>query len=289
VAGCAGDAIGVHNRAESVQNQLGRCGGKEGLMSIEHDLSLDGARVSNVLGSRRRFIAASIGLGAAGIAGATSLAFSAESKPKEPAKDQPKPAEAEESPVSATEDLMREHGVLDRILLVYEEGLRRIRLKEDVAAGVFRDTASLVRKFVEDYHEKLEENFIFPAFEKRNQLSALTKSLRAQHAGGRDLTAAILANAADDRFGRQEARLELVRACESFIRLYRPHKSREDTVLFPALHFILKEQEMDKLGDQFEDEENRLFGDRGFEKTVEQVAGIEKLLGINDLDQFTPK
>ena len=30
-------------------------------------------------------------------------------------------------------------------------------------------------------------------------------------------------------------------------------------------------------------------GVEGFEKTVEQVAGIEKQLGIYDLDQFTPK
>jgi len=36
--------------------------------------------------------------------------------------------------VGATEDLMREHGVLNRILLIYEEGLRRLRNKEEVAA-----------------------------------------------------------------------------------------------------------------------------------------------------------
>ena len=63
----------------------------------------------------------------------------------------------------------------------------------------------------------------------------------------------------------------------------------EDTVLFPALHKILTAAEMDKLGDQFEDEENRLFGKEGFEHVVAQVAEIEKQLGILDLDQFTPK
>jgi hypothetical protein len=43
------------------------------------------------------------------------------------------------------------------------------------------------------------------------------------------------------------------------------------------------------LGDQFEKEEDRLFGNEGFEKIVDQVAGIEKQLGIYDLTQFTPK
>src|SRR3954463_7038737 len=88
--------------------------------------------------------------------------------------------EAEEE-ISAPEDLMREHGVLNRVLLVYEEGLRRLRAKEDVPPEVFRSTATLVRKFVEDYHEKLEERFIFPAFEKKNQQVDLVKVLRRQH------------------------------------------------------------------------------------------------------------
>ena len=54
---------------------------------------------------------------------------------------------------------MREHGVLNRILLIYEEGLRRLRDKEEVTPDVFHKPAMLVRKFVEDYHEKLEEHF----------------------------------------------------------------------------------------------------------------------------------
>jgi hypothetical protein len=43
-----------------------------------------------------------------------------------------------EEGVGATEDLMREHGVLNRVLLVYEEGLRRLRAKEDIPPEVFR-------------------------------------------------------------------------------------------------------------------------------------------------------
>ena len=46
---------------------------------------------------------------------------------------------------------------------------------------------------------------------------------------------------------------------------------------------------MKELGEQFEKEEDRLFGDEGFERTVDQVAAVEKQLGIYDLDQFTPK
>ena len=44
-----------------------------------------------------------------------------------------------------------------------------------------------------------------------------------------------------------------------------------------------------ELGEQFEKEEHRLFGEEGFEKTVEEVAAIEKQLGIFDLAGLKPK
>jgi hemerythrin-like domain-containing protein len=191
--------------------------------------------------------------------------------------------------IGATEDLMREHGVLNRVLLVYEEGLRRLRAKEDIPPEVFRSTATLVRKFVEDYHERLEEKFIFPAFEKKQKLTDLVKVLRKQHEAGRGLTDTILRAAAADRFKKDEGRTALTTACTAFIRMYRPHEAREDTVLFPALRTVLSAKGIKDLGEQFEKEEDKLFGEGGFEKVVDQVAGFEKQLGIHELDQFTPK
>jgi hemerythrin-like domain-containing protein len=191
--------------------------------------------------------------------------------------------------ISAPEDLMREHGVLNRILLVYEEGLRRLRAREDVPPEAFHKPATLVRKFVEDYHEKLEEKFIFPPFEKQKKLADLVAVLRRQHDAGRKLTDVVLRAATVDQFRKPEVRQEVIRSCEAFIRMYRPHEAREDTVLFPALYKVVGAKEVKELGEQFEKEEHRLFGDEGFEKAVEEVAAIEKQLGIDDLASFTPK
>src|SRR5207247_3884358 len=102
-------------------------------------------------------------------------------------KDMDKKKDKPEEGVGAAEDLMREHGVLNRVLLIYEEGLRRLRAKEEVTPEVFHRSATLVRKFVEEYHEKLEENFIFPEFEKQKKLVDLVKVLRDQHQAGRNV------------------------------------------------------------------------------------------------------
>ncbi|MBI3863815.1 MAG: hemerythrin domain-containing protein [Planctomycetia bacterium] len=230
---------------------------------------------------RRRFLYAStmFGMSAMGVA-------AVEGRGEEKARDESSEPEAG---ISAAEDLMREHGVLNRILLIYEEGLRRIRVNEEVAPEVFSKTAALVREFVEDYHEKLEENFIFPEFEKAGKLADLVKTLREQHQAGRRATNVVMRVSAPDQFLKGDAREQLLIACEGFIRMYRPHEAREDTVLFPALHSIIPAKRLLELGEQFEAEEDKLFGGKGFEKTVEQVAVIERHLGIYDLAKFTPK
>ena len=234
--------------------------------------------------NRRDFLAAATALGAVGLAPCVNLTLGGQQANKpEDKKEKP------EEEVGAVEDLMREHGVLNRILLIYEEGLRRLRAKQEVGPEVFHATANLVRKFVEDYHERLEERYIFPEFEKKKQHVDLVKVLRAQHQAGRAVTDVILRAAVTDRFRKDEARTQLVSSVAAFIRMYRPHEAREDTVLFPALHKILPAKQIKDLGEQFEKEEDKLFGEEGFEKTVDQVATIEKQLNIYELDQFTPR
>jgi hemerythrin-like domain-containing protein len=229
--------------------------------------------------SRRTFLISSSAFSVAAACSTGGLLLA-----EEQTKDQDKEAE-----ISAPEDLMREHGVLNRILLIYEEASRRLKRKEDVSAEVFQKPAQLVRKFVEDYHEKLEERFIFPQFEKRKKLTDLVAVLRQQHQAGRDVTDRILRSLAPAEYGRAEAREEVVRLCEAFSRMYRPHEAREDTVLFPALYEVADAKEVRELGEQFEEEEHRLFGEGGFQENVAQVAAVEKQLGIYDLASFTPK
>src|SRR5260221_38814 len=83
--------------------------------------------------------------------------------------------------VTAPEDLMKEHGVLNRCLLIYEEGMRRLRSREEVSPEVFNHTAQLIRTFVEQYHEQNEEKYIFPEFERTKKLVDLVQTLKTQH------------------------------------------------------------------------------------------------------------
>jgi len=208
-------------------------------------------------------------------------------KSTEPEKDQK--GTAKEENVSPAEDLMREHGVLDRVLLIYEEILSRIDPAKDVDPSALRDAAGIIRTFIEDYHEKLEENYLFPRFEKSGKLVELVTVLREQHQAGRTLTERIEQQATVLSSKDRMERKKLEPPIKAFIRMYRPHAAREDTVLFPAFRQLVSTKEFDELGEQFEDQEHKLFGEEGFEKIVTQVSEIERRLGIENLAQFTPK
>src|ERR1700751_5051391 len=88
---------------------------------------------------------------------------------------------SEEKEVSPPEDLMQEHGLLNRVLLIYDECKMRLYKNNPFPPEVLRDAAGVIKEFVEDYHEKQEENYLFPRFEKVNQLTELVQILRQQH------------------------------------------------------------------------------------------------------------
>jgi hemerythrin-like domain-containing protein len=227
------------------------------------------------LRSRRGFLAQ----------GGLVLAASAASRPLWAMDEQGEPAEE----VSPPEDLMREHGVLNRILLIYEEALRRIDARQDLSPEPLAKSARIVRDFVEDYHEQLEEEHLFPRFQKAGKLVDLVAVLLKQHQAGRRLTDVIMHWATAQGLKSPDGRRKLAGAMRDFIGMYRPHEAREDTVLFPAFRGLVSADEFDSLGEEFERKEDELFGEHGFFKVVDRVAEIEKELGIYDLSEVTPR
>jgi hemerythrin-like domain-containing protein len=201
----------------------------------------------------------------------------------------PAPGEAEPVDVTATEDLMREHGILRRALLVYQEAA--VKLRQDVASvppDTLEKTANLFRVFGEDYHEKkLEEVFIFPAVKKVPGAAAgYVDVLLAQHVRGREITDYLLSISQAERIASNSVE-PLAKALESFVRMYEHHAAIEDTVIFPAWKAVTGEAQLDDLGEKFEEIEHEQFGDDGFEAALKRMEEIENSLGLSNLAMFT--
>lgn len=204
-------------------------------------------------------------------AGLATIAAAAACKRSEP--------DDREADVKPSEDLMREHGVLARLMLVLEAGAPQL---DDSAAArlAVANSARLVREFIEDYHEALEEQYLFPLFRAKNVHAELVDTLLVQHRAGRAQIDVLMAGL-DDRT-RSRA------AIDAFIRMYRPHAAREDTVLFVDLPLVASGSQIAELGEKFEAEEHKRFGDPGFQKIVGEVADIERTLNLDELSRFTP-
>ncbi len=234
--------------------------------------------------TRRRFLSVSFAAG-------TGLVLAGRRLPpaERPARRVPAAGGEEGIEVTAIEDLMREHGVLRRALLVYTESAARLRARPAAfPLGALQRTAALFRAFGEDYHEiKLEEAHVFPAVKSAGGPAAgLVDILIAQHRRAREITDDILAatRAADAGAAGAEA---LARELEAIARMYRAHAAREDTVVFPAWKRSLSADRLRELGERFEKIEHEQFGEDGFETALKQIGDIEAALGLDDLSRFT--
>jgi hemerythrin-like domain-containing protein len=222
---------------------------------------------------RRGFIVAIGGLGAGAAAYAATRTALVRAPGTAPAYD------------GTIEDLMREHAVLERVMLIYEEAMRRLETRADLDPDVLARAAGIVRGYIEDHHERDEERHVFPRLEQTGAELALLATLREQHAAGRRITDAILARATPSGL-REPA--PLVHAIRTFVRMYRPHAARENTVLFPSLRKALSQAEHERLRDTLEREELAAFGTDLYASTLDEVVHLETELGIAELAGFTP-
>lgn len=225
------------------------------------------------------------------LVGAGALLVGCQNKPAtgSSTKSDEKSSDEAAADVTATEDLMREHGILRRALLVYHESA--IKLKQDansVPADALEKTAQLFRAFGEDYHEKkLEEAYIFPALKKsQNPGTPYVDILLAQHAVGNEITDYILSTTRGDKIPAASAS-DFIGALESFVRMYEHHAAIEDTIVFPAWKEAIGANELDALAEKFEEIEEEYFGEDGFETASRRMAEIEESLGLANLAQFT--
>jgi hemerythrin-like domain-containing protein len=191
--------------------------------------------------------------------------------------------------VTAAEDLMREHGVLRRALLVYAEAASRLmRGNSAVQADALAQTARLFRRFGEDYHERsLEEKHVFPTLIKRGGDHAeFARTLIHQHERGRQITAYVLSVTQSGRLGQGDG-APLASALSGMVRMYQHHTAIEDTVVFPAWKKAISSTQYRDLAESFEQLEQRLFGKDGFDDAVRQIAAIESVFGLADLGALT--
>ncbi|PPJ18790.1 hemerythrin domain-containing protein [Nocardia nova] len=200
--------------------------------------------------------------------------------------------------IPATEELMTDHGLLKRILLIYRECGRRLTTGDHLAPAALFHSAQMVHSYIEDFHEGIEEGYIFPRLLRAGKLQDTVRNLLIQHDVGRKITIAIIQSTTTmdmpgmgsaPGFATADSRANLARLLDRFITMYEPHEAREDTVVFPAFREVTSDgNTFDQISEQIAEAQQKRFGDHGVTGYLDQIADTERQLGIYDLAAFTP-
>ena len=176
---------------------------------------------------------------------------------------------------------------MNRILLIYDHCRQEIVFGQTPRLAVLNASAGIIRSFVEDYHEKQEEDYLFPRFRKAGQLTDLVDTLLRQHNAGRRITDELLGltkgtSLSPGETGRQAAFWDRSTACIARTKHARIRCcSRPSANWSPGTNMI-------RWARSSRTDEHKHFGQDGFETMVARVADIEKQLGDDYLNQFTP-
>lgn len=181
-----------------------------------------------------------------------------------------------------TEDLMREHSLLNRIMLIYENILFKIDSNINFDLQLVFDSATIVKEFIQEYHEPLEEKYIFAFLVERNLHVELISELIKQHRLSGVITEKIF------KYVRLAELPKLSKYIKLFIYMYRAHESREETIIFNEFRKIAGVKLMKEIGEEFEKSEHELFGADGYEGILNKVIKIEIKLDIYNLNTYTP-
>jgi hemerythrin-like domain-containing protein len=185
------------------------------------------------------------------------------------------------------ESLMYEHGVLKRLLLVYQAALPKIDDSTGIGGQALHQAAQIVHDYIEGFHEAIEEGYVFPALAAANILQPTINTLLEQHSRGRQITQFLLANTNATFLATPAIRDKVIAATNAFITMYQPHEAREDTVIYPAFRQLLTPKQLEQTGQSLLRLQTEQFGPNALTTITAKVAAIESVLDINDLEQFT--
>jgi hemerythrin-like domain-containing protein len=179
--------------------------------------------------------------------------------------------------MKATEILMQEHRVIERVLAALEVGAGRLERGQVVRPGFFLDAADFVKGFADGCHHKKEEGVLFKTMVAHGMPaeSGPIGVMLAEHEQGRAYTRAMREAAQKLKGGDETARRAVVLNARGYAGLLRQHISKENEILFPMANRVIPRAEYDQVSEGFEHVEHEETGAGVHEKYLALAEKLE--------------
>jgi hemerythrin-like domain-containing protein len=180
--------------------------------------------------------------------------------------------------MKATEILMEEHRVIERVLTALETAIPRLAPQGNVQAVFFITAAEFIKGFADGCHHKKEEGVLFQAMVENGlpSDSGPISVMLSEHDQGRRYTRAMLEAAQRLAAGDESAREAVLQNAAGYAALLREHIAKEDNILFPMANSVIPLAAQDRLADDFERIENEEAGAGVHEKYLALAESLEK-------------
>ena len=185
--------------------------------------------------------------------------------------------------MEATDILMSEHRVIERVLIALEIATTHLEAGEAITPAFFIEAADFAKGFADGCHHMKEEGVLFPAMEAAglSKQSGPLAVMLAEHEEGRRLVRGMRQAAERLQGGETAARQEVVVNGQGYVNLLRSHINKEDNILFPMADRIIPQEQHASLYEEFERIEHEETGEGVHEKYLGMAEQLEKaVLGM---------
>jgi hemerythrin-like domain-containing protein len=151
--------------------------------------------------------------------------------------------------MKATDQLMEEHRVIERVLIALEFAVNRLQRGSEIRSGFFTDAVEFIQKYADGVHHMKEEGVLFEVLVSNGMPrdEGPIAVMLAEHVQGRKFTRGIQESADRWAAGDPSALDELINHAMSYVTLLRGHIAKEDNILFPMANQIIPEDQHDNV------------------------------------------
>jgi len=183
----------------------------------------------------------------------------------------------------ATDILMSEHRVIERVIATLETAAQRLENGQAVRPEFFLSAADFIKGFADGCHHKKEEGVLFKSLEAHGLPSdgGPVAVMLVEHDLGRTYTAGMRQSAQRLLNGDAAAVQDLIKNARGYSDLLRQHIVKEDTILFPIANQVLPLAAQDAVADGFEHVEHEETGEGVHEKYLALAESLESEMGIS--------
>jgi hemerythrin-like domain-containing protein len=184
--------------------------------------------------------------------------------------------------MNATEVLMDEHRVIERVLNSLEKGADRLESGQPVRPEFFLSSTDFIRGFADGCHHQKEEGVLFARMQEQGLQpdGCPLGVMLAEHALARQNTKALTTAAQAMLAGDQGGNARAIQSSRSYVALLRRHILKEDNILFPMADAVIPAEQHADVWEDFEHIEHIETGEGVHEKYLALAVALEQEMAV---------